>query len=52
MNEKDFVMAWLLAAKAGTGTEWWSDKLIASLIENAQDAYNAVKKEYSNETNS
>jgi hypothetical protein len=39
MSEKDFVIAWLLATRAGSGGAF-------------ETAYNAIEKEYSNETNS
>jgi len=49
MSEKDFVMAWLLAFRAGTNVPWVDAGQIADAISQAKIIYK--KLEESNETN-
>lgn len=50
MSEKDFVMAWLLAGRAGTDGISFTDIRIANLINQARAIYKQLMEE-SDETN-
>lgn len=51
MNEKDFLIAWLLAARAGSDTTTWSEARERSLITQARRIYNLIKWEMKDEAN-
>lgn len=46
MTEKDFVMAWLLAARAGRDEIRFADERVANLIYQAQDVYKQLEEKY------
>lgn len=50
MSEKDFVMAWLLAMRAGSSEAMFGDIRVANNIHQAQQIYRKLMEE-SNETN-
>jgi hypothetical protein len=50
MSEKDFVMAWLLAMRAGSSEATFGDTRIANNIHQARAIYKQLMEE-SNETN-
>ena len=49
MSEKDFVMAWLLAVRAGTNVAWIDYGLVKQTVEQAQEIYKQLEERY--ETN-
>lgn len=51
MDEKDFILAWLLAARAGSDTTVWSESRERSLIEQARRMYKLTQWEMRDETN-
>lgn len=46
MTEKDFVMAWLLAARAGTDAISFTDSRVATHINQAQEIYRQLEEGY------
>lgn len=53
MTEKDFVFAWLLAAKSGSGIAVaWKDSTIAAQLQEAQNIYKLIKQECNDEADS
>lgn len=50
MSEQDFVMAWLLAARAGSDTTVWSEARERSLLAQAQRMYKLMQWELNRET--
>jgi len=50
MSEKDFVMAWLLAMRAGSSEAMFGDIRVANNIHQAREIYKQLMEE-SNETN-
>jgi hypothetical protein len=46
MNEKDFVMAWLLAARAGRDDIRFVDDMVANLIHQAQKIHKQLEEKY------
>jgi hypothetical protein len=50
MTEKDFIMAWLLAARAGSDTTAWSESREHSLITQARRIYKLIQWEMKDET--
>jgi hypothetical protein len=50
MSEKDFVMAWLLAMRAGSSEAMFGDTRVANNIHQAREIYRKLMEE-SNETN-
>ena len=50
MSEKDFVMAWLLAMRAGSSEAMFGDVRVANNIHQAREIYRKLMEE-SNETN-
>jgi hypothetical protein len=46
MTEKEFVMAWLLAARAGTDIISFSDVRVANQISQAQEIYRQLEEGY------
>lgn len=52
MNEEDFVMAWLLAARAGSDTTAWTEARERGLLAQARRMYKLVQWEMSDEADS
>lgn len=53
MTEKDFVFAWLLAAKAGSGISVaWKDSTIELQLREAKQIYQLIEQETKHATNS
>ena len=52
MNEKEFVMAWLIAARAGSSLPIFSDLLLSQLVADAKKAYRETEQECDDEANS
>ena len=50
MSEKDFVLAWLLAMRAGSSEAMFGDVRVANNIHQAREIYRKLMEE-SNETN-
>lgn len=50
MTEQDFVMAWLLAARAGSDESMFGDIRVANLIHQAKEIYINIS-EVTNDTN-
>jgi hypothetical protein len=50
MSEQDFVMAWLLAMRAGSSEAMFGDTRIANNIHQAREIYKKLTEE-TNETN-
>lgn len=50
MTEKDFVMAWLLAFRAGTSGPWIDRGIVKQTVEQAKEIYEHVS-EVTNDTN-
>jgi hypothetical protein len=46
MTEKDFVMAWLLAARAGRDDIRFVDEMVANLIHQAQKIHKQLEEKY------
>jgi hypothetical protein len=46
MTEKDFVMAWLLAARAGRDDIRFVDDMVANLIHQAQKIHKQLEEKY------
>ena len=46
MTEKDFVMAWLLAARAGRHDNRFVDEMVANLIHQAQKIHKQLEEKY------
>jgi hypothetical protein len=46
MTEKDFVMAWLLAARAGSDAISFSDSRLATHVNQAQEIYKQLEEGY------
>ena len=46
MSEKDFVMAWLLAARAGRDDIRFVDEMVANLIHQAQKIHKQLEEKY------
>ena len=46
MTEKDFVMAWLLAFRAGTNVAWIDHGLIKQTVEQAQTIHKQLEEKY------
>ena len=46
MTEKDFVMAWLLAARAGRDDIRFLDDMVANLIHQAQKIHKQLEEKY------
>ena len=46
MTEKDFVMAWLLAARAGRDDIRFVDEMVANLIHQAQTIHKQLEEKY------
>ena len=46
MNEKDFVMAWLLAMRAGSSEAMFGDIRVANNIHQAKEIYQQLTEEY------
>jgi hypothetical protein len=46
MTEKDFVMAWLLAFRAGTNVAWIDNGLVNQTVEQAQQIYKQLEEGY------
>jgi hypothetical protein len=51
MTEKDFIMAWLLAARAGSDAPAFSDARLLHLVEQAKATYQLIQQESNNEAN-
>jgi len=52
MSEKDFILAWLLAARAGSDTTAWSETKERSLIGQARRMYKLMQWEMRDEADS
>ena len=52
MNEKDFVTAWVLAARAGGGPTLFTQLAITQLMVQAEQIYKQIEQEYIDETDS
>jgi hypothetical protein len=52
MSEEDFVMAWLLSAKAGQGTKAMTMPMASHLIDEAKVTYRLIQLECNDETDS
>lgn len=53
MSETDFVFAWLLAAKAGSGIAVaWQASTVEAQLREAKEIYKQVTKESNNEADS
>ena len=52
MSEEDFVMAWLLSAKAGQGGTVMSPAMVSHLIDEAKVTYRLIQLECNDETDS
>ena len=50
MTEKDFIMAWLLAARAGSDAPTFADTKLMQLVEQAKATYQLIQQESNNET--
>ena len=50
MSEKDFVMAWLLTARAGVPQTVFTNLAITQLIGQAKEIYKQIEQGYPNET--
>lgn len=50
MNEKDFVTAWLLAARAADSTTTWTEAKQRSLLIQAQQTYRQIETAYKQES--
>ena len=50
MSEEDFVMAWLLSAKAGKGGTVMSPTMVSHLIDEAKVTYRMIQLECKDET--
>jgi hypothetical protein len=46
MSEKDFVMAWLLAMRAGSSEAMFGDTRVANNINQAQQIYKQLEEAY------
>ena len=46
MTEKDFVMAWMLAFRAGTDVPWIDRGIVKQTVEQAQQIYNQLEEAY------
>ena len=46
MTEKDFVMAWLLAARAGRDDIRFVDEMVVNLIHQAQKIHKQLEEKY------
>lgn len=44
MTKKDFVTAWLLAARVGSGG--WTEEMLHGFIERAEDLWELLEKRY------
>jgi len=51
MSEIDFLMAWMLAARAGSDTTTWSESRERSLVTQARRIYKLIQWEMRDETN-
>ena len=49
MTEKDFLMAWLLAFRAGTDVPWLDRGIVKQTVEQAKEIYELIS-EVTNET--
>ena len=49
MTEKDFLMAWLLAFRAGTDVPWLDRGIVKQTVEQAKEIYEHIS-EVTNET--
>jgi hypothetical protein len=52
MSEEDFVLAWLLSAKAGQGATVMSPQMVSHLIDEAKVTYRFIQLECNNEADS
>jgi len=50
MTEKDFVMAWMLAFRAGTNAPWIDRGIVKQTVEQAKEIYEHIS-EGTHETN-
>jgi hypothetical protein len=51
MNEKDFVTAWILAARAGSDHTFFTHLAITQLLAQAKEVYKRIEQECDDETN-
>ena len=52
MNEKDFVTAWVLAARAASQQTFFTQLAITQLLAQAKEVYNRIEQEFNDEADS